>query len=258
MYPVVVVKVNGITCRALLDTGSGSSYISTKLADLMNKKPVRVEHRKIDTMISTTTWKVEGFQVKLQSLNEHFSIEVEAGGVDKGKLLTTSNPKYQEIIHKYSHLHGVEILDKGDKNELPVHMILGASTYSRIKTPTKPRIGKPGDPIAELTKVGWAVMSPGHEADLSNMFFAKSSSADLEGLCSLDILGLNGEEYSELVHTEFRDQLDRSEEGWYQPGLIWKSSVPDLPDNKKGSKAKLHKLIQRLDTQISMTSTKRF
>ena len=36
IYPVVVVKVNGITCRALLDTGSGSSYISTKLADFMN------------------------------------------------------------------------------------------------------------------------------------------------------------------------------------------------------------------------------
>ena len=249
IYPVVVVKVNGITCRALLDTGSGSSYISTKLADLMNKKPVRVEHRKIDTMISTTTRKVEVFQVNLQSLNEYFSIEIEAGRVDRGELLTTSNPKYQEIIHKYSHLHGVEMLDKGEKNELPVHMILGASTYSRIKTPTKPRIGKPGDPIAELTKLGWVIMSPGHEADLSNMFFAKSSSADLERLCSLDILGLKGEEYTEPVHTEFRDQLERSGEGWYQTGLIWKPNIPDLPDNEKGSRARLHKLIQRLERQ---------
>ena len=170
IYPIVVVKVNGIACRALLDAGSGSSYISTKLADLMSKKPVRVEHRKVDTKISTTTRKVEVFQVKLQSLNEHFSIEVEAGRVDRGELLTTSNPKYQEIIHKYSHLHGVEMLYKGEKNELPVHMILGASMYFRIKTPTKPRIGKPGDPIAELTKLGWVIMSPGHEADLSNMF----------------------------------------------------------------------------------------
>ena len=29
-------------------------------------------------------------------------------------------------------------------------------------------------------------MSPGHEADLSNIFFAKSSSADYERLCSVD------------------------------------------------------------------------
>ena len=27
IYPVVVVEVNGITCRVLLDTGAGSSYI---------------------------------------------------------------------------------------------------------------------------------------------------------------------------------------------------------------------------------------
>ena len=32
IYLVVIVKVNGITCRALLDTGAGSSYISSTLA----------------------------------------------------------------------------------------------------------------------------------------------------------------------------------------------------------------------------------
>ena len=92
-------------------------------------------------------------------------------------------------------------------------------------------------------------MSHGHDADLSNMFFAKSSSADLERLCSLDVLGLKGEEYSEPVHTEFRDQLERNEEGWYQTGVIWKPNIPDLPDNEKGSKARHHKLIQRLERQ---------
>ena len=44
---------------------------------------MRVEHRKIDRMTSTTARKVEVFQVKLQSLNEHFRIEVEAGRVDR-------------------------------------------------------------------------------------------------------------------------------------------------------------------------------
>ena len=92
-------------------------------------------------------------------------------------------------------------------------------------------------------------MSPGHEADLSNMFFAKSSRADLERLYSLDILGLKGEEYSELVHAEFRDQLEHSEEGWYQTGPIWKLNIPGLPENEKGSRARPHKLIQRVERQ---------
>ena len=36
VYPVVVVKVNGVKCRALLDTGAGNSYISSKLIDVLN------------------------------------------------------------------------------------------------------------------------------------------------------------------------------------------------------------------------------
>ena len=33
IHPVVVVKVNNIMCRALLDTGAGSSYASDALLD---------------------------------------------------------------------------------------------------------------------------------------------------------------------------------------------------------------------------------
>ena len=32
-YPVVVVNVEGIKCRALLDTGAGSSYASSALLE---------------------------------------------------------------------------------------------------------------------------------------------------------------------------------------------------------------------------------
>ena len=33
IYPVVVVVVDGIKCRALLDTGAGSSYVSAALVE---------------------------------------------------------------------------------------------------------------------------------------------------------------------------------------------------------------------------------
>ena len=38
ILPVVMVKVDGITCRALIDTGAGSSYASAKLLDILKKK----------------------------------------------------------------------------------------------------------------------------------------------------------------------------------------------------------------------------
>jgi hypothetical protein len=43
-YPVVVVNVEGVKCRALLDTGAGSSYAS---AALLNRLTNRKRHKEI-------------------------------------------------------------------------------------------------------------------------------------------------------------------------------------------------------------------
>ena len=69
-------------------------------------------------------------------------------------------------------------------------MILGASEYSRIKTGTKPRIGKAGEPVAELTSLGWTMMSAGKEAHMGSIYLTRTSSTDYEQLCSLDVLAL--------------------------------------------------------------------
>ena len=47
-FPVVTVKVNGVTCRALVDSGAGSSYASAKLVSLLDQKPVDVKMKQID------------------------------------------------------------------------------------------------------------------------------------------------------------------------------------------------------------------
>ena len=38
--------------------------------------------------------------------------------------------------------------DNDQKKELPVHVVLGAPDYSRIKKMTKPRISQPREPVA--------------------------------------------------------------------------------------------------------------
>ena len=80
--------------------------------------------------------------------------------------------------------------DEDTKQELPIHVILGACEYAKLKTSTVPRVGKPGEPVAELTSFGWTIMSPGAETNLSSVYLTRSSSADYEQLCSLDVLGL--------------------------------------------------------------------
>ena len=39
IYPVVIVEVQGVKCRALLDTGAGSSYASAALIDHLKIRP---------------------------------------------------------------------------------------------------------------------------------------------------------------------------------------------------------------------------
>ena len=194
IYPVVVVKVNGITCRALLDTGAGSSYISSKLVDILKIKPVTREYRQIDMMMATANKRIDIYSVEVKNLRGNFKLGVSVSKVERELLLSLTNPEYTKILRRYQHLNGVEMDDTDDKAELPIHLIIGASEYAKIKTETKPRLGKPGEPVGELTKFGWTIISPGSEVETEHLFFAGSSRVDYDKHCSLDILGLGERE----------------------------------------------------------------
>ena len=142
-------------------------------------------------MLETTTRKVELSQIEISATDGTFSLGVEVTKVNKGELLSLDNPRYQQLIHTNSHLTGVAIDDLDNKDKLPVHIILGASEYAKIKTETAPKIGQPGQPVAKLTRFGWTIISPGKESvGLTNMLLCQMSHVDYEELCRLDVLGL--------------------------------------------------------------------
>ena len=51
--------------------------------------------------------------------------------------------------------------DHDTKKVLPVHVILGAGDYTKIKTQERVRGGQPGKLLVELTRLGWVVVFPG-------------------------------------------------------------------------------------------------
>ena len=53
-------------------------------------------------------------------------------------------------------------------------MILGVKDYIKIKTQERPRVGLPGEPIAELTKLGWVILSPAKVNASTNVLFTKT------------------------------------------------------------------------------------
>ena len=137
------------------------------------------------------------------------------------------------------------MIDTDTKSQLPIHVILG--DYARKKTPRKPLIGQDGEPVAERTKFGWTILSPGVEFDRKKMMLTQKSQVDFDQLCRLDVLGLadSSENNQSLVHTEFREQLERNPKGWYETGLPWKPNHPPLPTNEMGSRQRLKNLVKR-------------
>ena len=94
-------------------------------------------------------------------------------------------------------------------------------------------------------------MSPGSKPDLTDIFLTQTSAVDYEALCRLDVLGIQDQPVGDqdLVYEEFKEQLVRSPEGWYQTGLLWKGNHPPLADYQHGSLRRLQSLARKLEQQ---------
>ena len=114
IYPVVPVQVEGIKCRALLDSGAGRSYTSAKLLDRLSSHRIKKEVRKIEMMLGATR-EVELLTIDISATDGKFCLTVEVTKVNKGELLFPMD-------------------DLDTKDQLPVHLILGAGEYGKIKT----------------------------------------------------------------------------------------------------------------------------
>lgn len=247
-HPIVLVKVNGVTCRALLDTGATVSYASGYLLDRLKLRPTRTHTRRIQTIVGVVTKRSEIFNVQASDTDEKYAIPLGVTRIDRAELLSVENPNYAVMISKYPHLKGVYMEDTDLKKMLPVHVILGASDYARIKTRESQRTGAMGEPVAEYTRFGWTIMSPGTETDLDSMFLAQTAPNDYEELYRMDVLGLEDAPSGDqsVVYAEFREQLRGSSDGWYEARLPWKGDHPPLPSNESGSLKRLGSLVQRL------------
>ena len=159
------------------------------------------------------------------------------------------SPKYNEMIETYDHLKGIKMNEGDTKPELPIHVILGASNYAKIKMRKCPRVGKISEPIAEQTKMGCVIMSPGRESDLVSSLYTKTSVSDFNRSCDIDVLGVeeNHLSHDENVYKKFKQQLERNEAGWYETGLVWTENKVPLNNNKSGSLGRLKSLLKQLE-----------
>ena len=247
VHPVVVVRINGYKFRALLDSGASHSYASSTAIKLIGAKCKSVGVRQIVMLTGVTTRKMQVYDASVESLNKDFVLDVSLTKIEKNELLELENPRYKEILTKFHHLDGVYMDDYDEKNTLPVHLILGANEYAKIRTNENLRVGKTGEPVAEHTRFGWTLMSPGEDGVGTLGCLAVNSTTDYDNLSALDVLGLADNAGKETnVLGEFKEQLVRSDEGWYETALPWKPNHPPLLSNRDGSLQRLHSLLRKL------------
>ena len=98
IFPVVVVMVNGVRCRALIDSGAGSSYASAKLVDALKLQPVEKKTSRIDMLMTSKVAQLEIYKVKVQALDSDYELETKLTKVNKSELLFVENPKYNNLL----------------------------------------------------------------------------------------------------------------------------------------------------------------
>ena len=90
-----MIKVNGITYRALLDTGAANSYISSTLAHELKKPLIQTDYKQIG---HTTNTLIDIYHVEITNTKGDFIINMELSKVDRAELISMPNPHYEDII----------------------------------------------------------------------------------------------------------------------------------------------------------------
>ena len=184
IHPVIVITMGGYKLRALLDSDASHSYVSSTAIELIKAKVKSMSLRQIAMLTGVETRTMQVYKVVMRSVTGDFSLNVNVTKIEKRKMLTLDNPRYSDLVKSHPHLRGVEMENSDTKARLPVHVIIGANDLAKIRTSDRLRVGRRGDPVAERTRFGWTIMSPG--TDLGNAYLAVNSTVDHNRLCALD------------------------------------------------------------------------
>ena len=126
-------------CSALICTGVGASYVSSKFISVINKKHVRTETKTIQTPMNSSSKKITIYSVQISDTKHQFSFQTELHKPEKIVQVKLPNPKYLELQNKYQHLKDLEMNDNDPKTVLPVRIISGVNDYTKIKTQERSR-----------------------------------------------------------------------------------------------------------------------
>ena len=169
----------------------------------------------------------------------------------KGNTNLLTQPDDQGCKEAVAKIRRLKFSDDEGSDELqPVHMILGAADYQRIKTREPVVLGKnpDKDPGAELTMLGWTLC--GRRTQLSSgiekSFLLNTGREEFEQMCGLEVLGLSDTNSESIFLQDFSENLHQTNEEYYETRMPWKKDAVKLPNNRDLAIKRLKSTTTRL------------
>ena len=231
--------------NALIDSGSSNSFISAKLADMLNLRGTKTMLN-MATMNSVSQKRTFMYNIVVSDVNDSYRINL-------SRVYATESipvPRVQIDLDQLKHLDGVTPGDPSD-----VGLLLGEDCGSML-LPLETRVGRSDEPYAARISLGWYIAGPtriGSVADecCANLCVGEPSAEQWNKLWGIDheladIQSMSVEDSNVIKRWDKECKLI---EGHVQLPLPWKQEPPHLPDNYEMDHKRLVSLKKRLDRE---------
>ena len=246
ILPVVRVRINGRhVTNALIDSGSSNSFISAKLADMLNLRGTKTMLN-MATMNSVSQKRTFMYNIVVSDVNDSYRINL-------SRVYATESipvPRVQIDLDQLKHLDGVTPGDPSD-----VGLLLGEDCGSML-LPLETRVGRSDEPYAARISLGWYIAGPtrmGSVADecCANLCVVEPSAERCDKLWGIDHGLTDIKSMSVEVSKVIKGWDKECEliEGHVQLPIQWKQEPPDLPDNYEMADKRLVSLRETLDRE---------
>ena len=244
--------------RVLYDSGSQKTFISAKVVDKLDLKPLREEELGIKTFGKSEPElkKRAVYEVALAPLHGHGrSVVVEAFIVDE--ISTISNIHVEKVKLDYEHLSNIYFSDVSKFDVLEIDILIGSNHLWNFQEGQVIRGGLK-EPVAVKTALGWVLSGPVAvgKSDISD-FSLVSLVIEPTPLSHKEIVDVNksvhklwdletvGIRIDNEVHQKAIDDISFNGER-YSVGLPWKVGHDPVPDNYSKALVRLKSQLRKL------------
>ena len=257
--PVKVKNGNqSIVVNALLDDASTKTYLN---ADVAAELGLVGETRKITVNVlngQRDSFETMPVEFELESLDGR--IKVSATGYTTEKVTGDLQPvDWNQYAAKWKHLRGIKFPNLGSR---PTVDILIGIDLADLHYSIQDIRGKPGEPVARLTPLGWTCIGgTAHAANdpfntnFNRAYFINQADTDLnqtlQKFWEIDSSGSFAEKETALSPEESYAMREVSQslkfkDGRYEVAMPWKPNAPELPNNYDMAMNRLKSTERRL------------